>query len=173
MDDARFEREWQAHSRAVTNYCVFSAGSREDGEDIAAEVFSRLLGTRRHVRQDKTEAWLFTVARNLCVSHHRSATRGKRLLERLSTDSPPVTTEAWRRPEVWEHVRELDERSRLAIYLRVVEDRPFAEVARLMGVSESAAKMTYYRALRRLRIDMTSEVAQGTAAPAGGVNSVE
>ncbi len=173
MDVIRFEREWQAHSRAVANYCVFSTGSREDGEDIAAEVFSRLLGTGRRIRPDKTEAWLFTVARNLCISHHRSAARGKRLLERLSTDPRPAVVEAWRRPEVWEHVRELNERSRLAIYLRVAEDRPFAEVAQLMGVSESAAKMTYYRALHRLRTNMIPEVAPGTTEPAGGVSNAE
>ncbi|MDP2181519.1 MAG: sigma factor-like helix-turn-helix DNA-binding protein, partial [Actinomycetota bacterium] len=40
---------------------------------------------------------------------------------------------------------------RLAVYLRVIEDRPFAEVAHITGKSEDAAKKTVYRALSRLR----------------------
>ena len=44
----------------------------------------------------------------------------------------------------------LEERTVLAF--RIVDDVPFATIAAILGVSESAAKMRYRRAIERLRL---------------------
>ncbi len=185
MDQARFEQAWKRHSSAVCHYCAFSTGSREDAEDLTVETFSRLLRSGGRVNAEKLEAWLFAVARNLCASHHRSRFRSQGLLQRVIAVDPPsqiAADQAWRDPELWAHVRALDERSRLAVYLRVVEDRSFAQVAAAMGVSNGAAKMTYYRALERVRTSIAAEQAacpddapafESAAAPVGGVSDAE
>ncbi len=177
MDEARLEKAWREHSRAILRYCAFSTGSPQDAEDLTAETFSRLVRSGERVDPGKLEAWLFAVARNLCASFHRTRGRSRGLLATLvSRESRDETCDAWRDPDVWTHVRALDERSRLAVYLRVVEDRPFAEVATLMGASQSAAKMTYYRALERLRDSFAEENAEELAsasAVVGGVGNAE
>ena len=76
------------------------------------------------------------------------------------------------RPDSWHYVRRLKETERLVIYLRLAEDRSFAEVARLIGKSESATKMTFYRAIDRLRLEMQRDGAGNDVSLVGGANSV-
>lgn len=156
MDDTRFERAWSAYGSAVLRYCTYSTGSCDAGEDVAAETFARFLAKGERVPDDGVEAWLIRVARNLCSSHHRAAKR-RRLLEVRLAEEPHDVTDEWQRPGSWEYVRRLKETERLAVYLRIAEDRSFADVARILGKSESAAKMTFYRAIDRLRRDMQGE----------------
>jgi RNA polymerase sigma factor (sigma-70 family) len=153
VDEARFERVYAKYAPVVSRYCAYSTGSRHTAEDLTAETFARFLVRGEPVADDIVERWLLRVARNLCASHHRSAARSRRFLARLAEPEPAIA-DAWPYPDAWRYVRPLREAQRLAIYLRVVEDRPFAEVARMLGVSESAAKMTYYRAVERVRRDM-------------------
>jgi len=173
VEEARFEAAWSEYCGPLARYCTFSTGSSQDGEEIAAETFSRLLATQKEIRPEKTEAWLFTVAHNLCMSHHRANARNRRLLARIAQYPPECAGEAWSDSSLWEAVRKLDERSRLAVYLRAIEDRPFSEVARLVGASESAAKMSYYRAMERLRALLSPALSDSTASRAGGVADVE
>lgn len=172
MDDERFERAWSAYGPAVLRYCTFSTGSRQEGEDLAAETFARLLTRGTHVPSEHIEAWLITVARNLCATHHRSLRRRARAEYRLAQVSSERVGE-WERPESWEHVRCLKESERLVVYLRLAEDRPFAEIAQLIGKSEGASKMAFYRAIDHLRRIMIGPGAATDEPIVGGAERVQ
>lgn len=169
MDDARFETAWRAHAPAVLRYCTYSTGSQQEGEDVTAETFARFLSKGDRVPVADTEAWLIHVARNLCITHHRRAKQHVSLVTRIA-EQPAA--DGWQRPESWEYVRRLKESERLAVYLRLAEDRSFADVARLLGKSEGAAKMTFYRAIDRLRRDMVRDSAGPETSLAGGAEYV-
>ena len=168
LGEERFERAWGSLGASVTRYCAFATGSLEVGEDLAAETFARFLTHGAAVREDRTEAWLFTVARNLCASHHRSQSRLLRLADKLAgAGGEPEAPDAARDgldPELLSAVRGLRESERLAIYLRVVEERPYAEVAQVLGRSEGATRMLVLRSLRRLRTRLTTAAQLAVAA---------
>jgi RNA polymerase sigma factor (sigma-70 family) len=170
VDSARFEAAWEAHGSAVLRYCTYSTGSSDAGQDVAAETFARLLAKGDRVADEHVEAWLIRVARNLCANHHRDTKRRGLLEQRLAAN--PVPSDGWARPDSWEYVRRLNEGERLAVYLRVAEDRSFADVARLLGKSESAAKMTFSRAIERLRRDMQRDGVGARASLRGGADYV-
>jgi RNA polymerase sigma-70 factor (ECF subfamily) len=170
VDEGRFEEVYAAYGPAVLRYCAYSAGSRQIAEDLAAETFARFLERGDRVPAERTEAWLIQVARNLCASHHRSVSRS-RLLHARAAHADPVA-DGWADPDAWRYVRRLKEPERLAVYLRVVEERPFAEVARLLGKSEGAAKMTFYRAVERLRADMERDGLGPSTSLVGGAEHV-
>lgn len=173
MDDARFEQVWERHASAVLRYCTYSLGSSQEGEDVAAETFAQFLVRGDRVPVDRAEAWLIRVARNLCASHHRAASRQRRLQDRLVHQVPvPEDTDGWSRPECWDHLRALKETERLVVYLRAAEERPFAEIARLIGKSEAATKMTFYRATDRLRAAMRSDRPANLPDLQGGTENV-
>lgn len=171
MEDERFESAWSAHGPAVLRYCTYSTGSSQEGEDVAAETFIRFLAKGDRVPPERAEAWLIRVARNLCVSHHRDAKRRNRLGSRFA-EQPVEGTGEWVRPDSWEYVRRLNETERLAVYLRVAEDRSFAEVARILGKTEAAAKMTFYRAVERLRAEMERDITDPATTLVGGADHV-
>ncbi len=161
MEDERFESAWREHAPAVLRYCTYSTGSTQEGEDVAAETFARFLSKGDKVPAEHVEAWLIRVARNLCVSHHRRSKRHSELELQLA-QQPDCCAPEWVGSDSWEYVRRLKETERLAVYLRVAEDRPFAEIARILGKSEAAAKMTFYRAVDRIRAEMVRD--RGTSA---------
>jgi DNA-directed RNA polymerase specialized sigma24 family protein len=57
-------------------------------------------------------------------------------------------------PELWVHVRALPPKQRTAVALRTVADLPYADVARIMGTSEEAARRNVHEALQRLRTEV-------------------
>jgi RNA polymerase sigma-70 factor (ECF subfamily) len=171
VDGAAFERAYAAHGASVLRYATYSAGSRQVAEDIAAEAWTRYLEKGARVPVARVEAWLIRVTRNLCASHHRTTTRGRLLEARIAESAAPLA-DGWTQPEVWPYVRRLTEPERLAVYLRIVEERSFPDVARLLGKSEGATKMTFYRALERLRREMECANASCELETAGGADDV-
>jgi RNA polymerase sigma-70 factor, ECF subfamily len=171
MDARTVEALYEAHGSSILRYCAFSAGTWADGEDIAAEVFSRLLTHERPMTQEHAVRWLFTVARNLCASHHRSSRRAERARESMA-QAVGSAVSAWVDPVVWRYLHSVAEKPRLVVFLHAVEERPFAEIARLLGMSTSAVKMTHYRALGRLRQAMEADGITGVAALMGGPSDV-
>jgi RNA polymerase sigma-70 factor (ECF subfamily) len=170
VQDGRFEEVYAAYGPAVLRYCTYSVGARHTAEDLAAETFARFLERGERVPPERTEAWLIRVARNLCASHHRADRRSRMLLARAAEAEP--VADGWRDPDAWRYVRRLKESERLAVYLRIVEERPFAEVAGLLGKSEGAAKMTFYRAVERLRAEMERDGLGQNASLVGGAEHV-
>jgi len=150
VDDTRFETAWRTYGASILRYCRFAVGSSDAGEDIAAETFARFLQRGDSVASDKVEAWLFTVARNLVRSHQRRSSRWRSLQPQLRR-STETSVEAEYSTGLAELLEPLSPDQRLAVYLRVVEDRPFAQVASITGKTEEAAKKTVYRALALLR----------------------
>jgi RNA polymerase sigma-70 factor (ECF subfamily) len=157
VGDERFERVWSEHAARITRYCVFSTGASDAGEDVAADVLTKFLIHGEGVGDDRIEAWLFTVARNECISHHRTARRRQDLRERTAHDGESLASDPGAHfdgeldPALRSSLLALKERDRLALYLRVVEGRPYAEVAHATGRPEGATRMAVLRSLRRLK----------------------
>ena len=56
----------------LLNYVYRLVGDRWAAEDLAQEVFVKLLSQASHFKEsDNLSAWLFTVARNLSLNHIR------------------------------------------------------------------------------------------------------
>ncbi|MFY9613970.1 MAG: sigma-70 family RNA polymerase sigma factor, partial [Candidatus Dormiibacterota bacterium] len=53
--------------------------------------------------------------------------------------------------DLWESVRELPPKQRIAVAHRFINDLAYREIARLMGTSEEAARRNVHEALVRLR----------------------
>lgn len=131
-------------------------------EDLTAEVFSRAWKGwgRFDPQRGNAAAWLFGIAHNVVADwwRHRPA---EVAMEDPATPDPdvaatsldpagePLRREATER--VAAAVTELSERDRDALALRYGGGLAVADVAAVLGVSLSAAKMTLSRALERLR----------------------
>ncbi|HEX5828726.1 MAG TPA: sigma-70 family RNA polymerase sigma factor [Candidatus Limnocylindrales bacterium] len=116
-----------------------------DAEDVAQEAL--LVARRRwHVIQafDAPEAWVRRVALRVAVRRSR---REQRRVE-LETASREPGTDAPLDLDLVAALLDLPDRHAAAIRLHHLEDRPVAEVAAMLGVTEGAAKVTLLRARR-------------------------
>ena len=124
-------------------------------EDVAQEAFYRLLKNWRTVSTyDVPEAWVRRVAIRIAVREvQRAASRAAKERRELvvSYDDLPD-------PDLVRAVRELSPMQRTAVALFYWEDRPVAEIAELLEVSESTVKQHLHRARLRLSELLREEV---------------
>src|SRR5690606_6013897 len=95
-------------------------------------------------------AWIFAIARNKAMDHHRARARQPA----PNGDLPDVAAPEAGRPDevVWAAVRALPERQRAAVALRFVSDLRYREIAAAMGSTEEAARRNVHEALKKLRV---------------------
>jgi RNA polymerase sigma factor (sigma-70 family) len=152
-----FDRVVAEHGPVVLRVCRALLGP-DDAQDAAAEAFLSALRAYPGLRQDSdVRAWLVTIA-------HRKALD---VLRARARHAVPVA-EVPERPgvggladrvlpdhlifnDLWDAVRALPDKQRMAIAYRYVADLPYAEVGSLMGITEAAARRNAADAVKALR----------------------
>ena len=125
-------------------------------EDIAQEALYRMLRHWRTVsRYEAPEAWVRRVAIRIAVREvQRAAARPAK--ERLG--QPVLPDPDLPDPDLASAVAGLAPMQRAAVVLYYWEDRPVAEIARVLEVSESTVKQHLHRARHRLAELLGEEV---------------
>lgn len=128
------------------------AGSRTNAEDIAQEAMSRLSRDWERVKLlDKPGAWLRRVTINLALSQKRKFLSEAKALLRIGVDvatMPPTLAE---HEPVWAAVADLPKQQRAAVSLHFLEDRSIEEIAHILDISPSTARVHLHRARQTLR----------------------
>ena len=99
--------------------------------------------------------WFLTVVANQCRSERRRRWwRVLRGLERWEAAASEPDVAGW---DVEQALLGLSPEDRAAVFLRFYEDLALQEVARVLGISTTAARSRVHRALRRLRLKLDPE----------------
>jgi RNA polymerase sigma-70 factor (ECF subfamily) len=138
------------HPRVVAVVSV-ACGDSDLAKEAADEAFIRALSNRRRLeRMQEPDAWVCRVALNVMRRRVRRRAVEARLLARRH-DRTVVESDV-PHPEVWEAVRSLPERQRLAIVLRYVGDLPESEIASIMGVTRGSVSASLVAARSTLAV---------------------
>src|SRR5688572_16178339 len=87
-DMGAFDLLYQRYETLLFGYLVRTLRSRADAEDVFHDTFLNTLRSPEvQFETGSFRAFLFRVARNLCLNRHRSERRGDRALERLPEPS--------------------------------------------------------------------------------------
>jgi RNA polymerase sigma-70 factor (ECF subfamily) len=148
---------YERHAPAIFRYLFFRVHDRATAEDLTGEVFVKVVeALPRYVdRGLPFAAWLFRIAHDRAVDHHRrSAYRdADALSDQLPAPDASTEDEAFGAHEsavLFDHVRFLTDDQQLVIHLRFVEGYNLEETAKLMSKTPGAIKALQHRALRQL-----------------------
>jgi RNA polymerase sigma factor (sigma-70 family) len=146
--ESAFEVAFERHGASILGFCRHLLGSAEEAEDAVQHTFAA--AWRDLSRDDRREVvlrpWLFTIARNRCLSILRSR-RERHELPELATGG--LTEEVERRMELRELLRdigELPDEQRDALLLSETGDLSHAEIARVLGCETARVKSLVFRA---------------------------
>lgn len=146
------EAAYVAHYRDVYRYLLALTASEADAEEITAEVFERAMRTWES-EPAPVLPWLLVVARRLATDRWRRAKRLTRVFDRLRR--PAVGDADEERTEFWAWYaavsRVLTDRQREVLALRYQNDLTDAQIADVMGLSESGVRSLVARAVAALR----------------------
>lgn len=131
---------------------------RSAAEDVTAQAFERAYRRRASFKPERGShrAWLFGIARNAALDELRRRSRQAELTveptDPVATDAHEEAAEAaLRRSTVSAAMEHLSARERELIALKYFAGLSNAEIAAIVGVSESNAGTKLHRAIEKLR----------------------
>lgn len=157
-DTAACATLYDRHYDAVYRYCYYHVGDAPLAQDLAGEVFVRMVENLDtfDMRGRPLLAWLYAIARNLIADTYRKRGQAPQLplneAQVAGEDTPAQQVEQRLLAEdLVVALRRLTEEQRQVILLKFVLDHDNAEVARMLGKSQGAIKSLQHRALAALR----------------------
>lgn len=136
------------HAREVYRFALYLSGDRALAEDIVSDTFLRAWDSGAEIRTETVRGYLFTIARNVFLHHRRRARLEDPIEERHVVD-PQAGREAEWKDELratLAALQTLPEIDRTALLLRAQEGMPYAEIARVLGLSLASTKVRIHRA---------------------------
>ena len=162
-DDSAFTEIMRRHYKGVVNYVYRFTNDRANSEDLAQEVFLRVYrSVKRYKPQAKFSTWLYKIATNLCITEVKSRNKEQSvsldemqentgdLGDSKSEDPSDLTFRREIGTAIFETLKSLPERERVAIILCKYEDLPYEEVAEVIGCTIGAVKTYVHRGRMKL-----------------------
>lgn len=170
-DAAALDGLYQLYIDKVYRYIWYRVGDQATAEDLAMDVFVRLVehieGFRIPPQQQVAafSAWLFRIAGNLVNDHHRRRVRTDRYLEGKQNELSWAGSDAFdgelrhvaTQDQLRKALTQLNHSQRDVLYYRYVADLSSKQTASVMKKTESAIKALQHRALESLRRALDSE----------------
>lgn len=159
MRPAEFERLFDEHAQSVFAFLAYRTGDRTLAEDLLSDTFERALrASGRFQRRSRDRSWLYTIALNCLRDHARRRDAEERALVRAG---PPAdiglaaTDRLEARDAVARAMATLSAEEREAIALRFGAELTVPEIARVLKQPLTTVEGRVYRAMRKLRDEMS------------------
>jgi RNA polymerase sigma-70 factor (ECF subfamily) len=164
-DEQAFAALYRRYVPLVLRWCLRQTGNREVAADLCAEVFAASLIAVRRYRLDQQDvlAWLLGIARNKLRESRRRGRVEDRARRRMGVAPDELTDEDLERvvelasidvEALGTLVQSLPDDLRRPLLERVVDERPYAEIAAELSCSELLVRQRVSRGLRRLRSEI-------------------
>ena len=162
-DRQAYARLIDAYKNAIFNLAYRMTGSLQEAEDLAQETFLRAYEKLWRFNPGKSFfVWLYTIGLNLIRNHLKRkkksesrdlAGEGERAEAGTRAGDQPegILLEDEKQKRLQACLLKLPADLREAVVLRFYDDRSFEEIARICGISLSAAKMRVYRGIEKLQ----------------------
>lgn len=154
-----FQELYETHFTDVFRFALWLTRNRTEAEDVASETFVRAWARRDRFRTETLKAYLLAIARNIFLKHRQRSNTNEELFDEMPDTSPDPQRQATARLDlerVSRALAKLPEIDRHALFLRTEHALPYAEIARVLEISEGAARVRVYRARRKLLEDSAS-----------------
>ncbi len=145
------------YERPIYFLALRYVGDHDSATDLSQKAFIRALkGLGGFRRKSSFRTWLYRITINLCKNHLRDnpASRRQPLSDAMPSHTPSpadALEKAEQSHRLRAAVRELPERQRQVVLLRIDQELSFKEIASVLGCNVGSAKVNFHYALKRLR----------------------
>ena len=175
--ESAFEEIYERHHRGILSFCRHMLGSRDEGEDAVQHTFiAAYRDLRRSNKPIHLKAWLYTIARNRCLSMLR-ARREQVALEDVEPATEGLAAEVQLRQDLRDmllDLRRLPDDQRAALVLSELGALSHEEIAMTLDVRKDKVKALVFQAreslatARQARNTDCSEIQQQLSVLRGG-----
>lgn len=155
---AAFSTLYEKYFDRIFYYLYRQTDNEEVAGDLCSQTFVNVLNNikKYEFRGVPFSAWLYKIASNEVRKHYRKF-KGKKVFsieEVRIKELVEQSEETWSEDEInklIDFMKDLPEEMLHVLELRFYEERDFKEIAYILDITESGAKMRTYRALDKLR----------------------
>jgi len=156
VNDETFKKAITDYRERIFLVILRFVKNRDDAKDLTQEAFIRAYRSRDSFRGDSgIYTWLYKIAVNLAITHtsrkHKISSLDE-IPEVSNYDDPSsevLNTELGKNIEA--AVGALPARQKMVFILHYYDEKPHAEIARILGITEGAVKANYHQAIKKLR----------------------
>ena len=148
-----FKDLYESYSAEVYRFAIWLACDSSEAEDITSETFIRAWVNNSKIRTETLKAYLFTIARNIYLEQLRKRKHQVNLDPTYPDPGPEperVVESQIELLRIQRLVQTFPEVDRAAFVLRVQHELPYAEIARVLGISLAAAKVKVHRVRKKI-----------------------
>ncbi len=161
----KFAEKYRSYFPRVFAYVYGRVHNVHLTEDLVADVFERAFLKADSLRNDEAfSTWLFTIARNVIISHGRKRYRETAIdpdvLKEIAPSSASVEGDVLLREElgtVTRLLKDFPQREQDIISLKFDAELTNGQIAQIMGLNEPNVRVILFRTLRKLREQMAAE----------------
>lgn len=141
----------------IYRFLYFRTNHQETAEDLTSQTFLKAFDKINSFDPSKGtfQSWLYQIARNLLIDHYRVPRRNVELsaASNVPADSSPErdTEQQFTLAQVQNLLASLSEPAKELVVLRIWEELPYSEIAKIMDKSEASLKMQFSRIIASLR----------------------
>ena len=163
-DDGAFRLLFERYGPILLRLTRRHLRDEELAREIVQQTFFRLHGARNDFRAgSKLRPWVMTIAMNLVREHWRRTRRRRTSDLEVDTQAAPepehMPIELRQRSELLHLALEkLPTSQREVVELHWFQERPYAEIAEIVGTSEGAVRVRAHRAYTTLKQLLVSEI---------------
>lgn len=163
-DREAFGRLYDRYIGKIYRFVYYKTHHRETAEDLVSRIFTKALEKIGGFDADKGtfQAWLYAIARNTVIDHYRTS-RGETGIEDVwdltgNEDAERDMDAKMKLEKVGQYLARLKSAHRDILIMRLWQGLSHAEIAAALDTSEASVKMTYSRAVNKLRREMPLDI---------------
>ena len=152
-----FTNLFKENIKPLRNFLYFKFGDTEQANDVAQEAFTKLWENCSKVSIEKAKSYVYTIANNTTlnlIKHQKVVLQYKN-----STDKPSIfiespefqMQEADFKQKLENAINQLTEAQRVCFLMHRIEDKKYAEIAEILGISVKAVEKRMHGALQALK----------------------
>jgi RNA polymerase sigma factor (sigma-70 family) len=146
-----FQDFLEANRATVYRFLRVAVGPA-DADDAFQETFLAALRAYPRLRDgERLDRWILRIASRKAIDHHRAGGRLAVPVAEVPDRAAAAEAVSDADDPLWAAVASLPPRQRVAVVHRHVLDRPYAEIAELMGSSEDTARANVSQGVKKLR----------------------
>lgn len=151
-----FEPVIRMYEKNMYRFCFFMLGNRQEAEDAAQDVFFKAYRHLGGYNERQTfKAWLYKIAENHCRNVLKRRWKWLRLLPLFRSDDRTESAEQVYSEQMGTEMaywfKDLSLPEKKLLFLRVVEDCSFDEMAQMMGERAPTLRKRFERLKRKLK----------------------
>jgi RNA polymerase sigma-70 factor (ECF subfamily) len=142
---------YKKYNQQVYRFCLKMLGDSSAAEDAFQEVFMKVYEHRKEFRGDNFPAWVFTIARHTCLNQIRVRKEKEEFDEEMHFGYGKNESDVALKELLDKTISQLPILLKEALILREYEEYSYQEIADILGIDLSLAKVRVHRARLLLR----------------------